>query len=117
MRVVVDSPADPAILEALLEGLTAANARLITLLGLPPLYESGVRYKRERKGRERWQLAPQTAKAGIGDCEDLATWRAAELRLDGVDAWPRVVRTGPRTLHVLVETDDGYEDPSRVLGM
>lgn len=118
MRILVDTVASPAILEALLEGLTAANSRLVEVLGLPPLYASGVRYAREPRGAERWQLAPVTLRLGRGDCEDLATWRAGELRASGRDAWARVVRTGPRQLHVVVELASGdIEDPSRVLGM
>ena len=117
MRAVVDTSHHPAVLAALLEGLTQASAILIARLGLPPLYHAGVRYQREPRGRERWQLAPQTYADGVGDCEDLATWRAAELRLAGVDARPVVYRAGRRQLHVVVATPDGYEDPSRVLGM
>jgi hypothetical protein len=117
VRAVVDASAHPAVLAALLEGLTAASAILIRRLGIPPLYHSGVRYQREPRGRERWQLAPETYDRGVGDCEDLATWRAAELRLEGVAARPLVYRAGPRQLHVIVATEHGYEDPSRVLGM
>lgn len=117
MRAVVATPHSPPVLSALLEGLTRANELLIQRYGLPSLYESGVTYRREPRGRERWQLAPDTLRFGVGDCEDLATWRAAELRLDGVHAWPYVYRAGPRTLHVVVRTADGIEDPSRVLGM
>ena len=118
MRAVVDADAHPAVLAALLEGVTRASAILIQRLGLPPLYASGVVYRREPRGRERWQLAPQTDALGYGDCEDLATWRAAELRLVGVGARPVVYRAGPRQLHVVVAYPDGtIEDPSRVLGM
>lgn len=117
MRATVTTSHHPAVLAALLEGLTQASAILIARLGLPPLYHAGVIYQREPRGRERWQLAPQTYEAGVGDCEDLATWRAAELRLAGVDARPYVYRSGPRQLHVVVATPDGIEDPSRVLGM
>lgn len=118
MRAVVDANAHPAVLAALLEGVTRASAILIDRLDMPPLYASGVRYRREPRGRERWQLAPQTEALGYGDCEDLATWRAAELRLDGIAARPVVYRSGPRQLHVVVALPDGsIEDPSRVLGM
>lgn len=119
MRPTFATPSRPEILEALLDGWTTANVRLIQLYGLPPLYESGVRYRREPRGRERWQLAPTTASLGYGDCEDLATWRAAELRLDhGIPAYAAVYRAGPRLLHVVVRFPDGsIEDPSRILGM
>lgn len=87
---------------------------------VPPLYQSGVRYAREPPGKERWQTPYQTLLSGRGDCEDLAVWRAAELRRRGEDPRARVVvkRTGPRVLHALVRRGDGtLEDPSRALGM
>lgn len=117
MRALVDTPHDPAVLAALLEGVTRASAILLRNDDLPALYESGVRYRREPQGRERWQLAPHTYHFGYGDCEDLSTWRAAELRVAGYAARPVVYRSGPRTLHVVVVTPWGVEDPSRVLGM
>lgn len=85
----------------------------------PSLYTSGVRYQREN-GTERWLVPSQTLAAGRGDCEDLASWRAAELRVSGEDpnARARVIRSGPRTWHAIVERGDGrLEDPSRELGM
>lgn len=85
----------------------------------PRLYDSGVRYERER-GSERWLVPSQVLELGVGDCEDLAAWRAAELRVSGEDpaALARVVRAGPRTWHAIVERGDGtIEDPSRLLGM
>lgn len=87
--------------------------------GFPRLYDSGVRYQRE-VGTERWLTPAQTYAAGRGDCEDLASWRTAELRVTGEDpeARARVLRSGPRTWHAVVERGDGsLEDPSRELGM
>jgi len=84
---------------------------------LPPIYAAGVRYMRHDPN-ERWQTPIETLRRGGGDCEDLAMWRAAELRLAGEPA--RVVwrRTGPRVLHAVVQRADGrLEDPSRALGM
>lgn len=82
-----------------------------------PLYAAGVRYDRNDPG-ERWQTPSETAARGAGDCEDLASWRCAELRLGGESCRVRVVRTGPRVLHAVVERQDGrIEDPSRRLGM
>jgi transglutaminase-like putative cysteine protease len=84
---------------------------------LPPLYAAGVRYMRSDP-REHWQTPVETLSRGGGDCEDLAMWRAAELRVSGEPA--RVVwrRTGPRVLHAVVRRGDGrIEDPSRALGM
>lgn len=88
-------------------------------LTFPPLYRAGVRYQRE-VGTERWLTPLQTLASGRGDCEDLASWRAAELRVSGEDpdARARVIRSGPRTWHAVVERGNGQlEDPSRELGM
>jgi hypothetical protein len=84
---------------------------------LPPIYASGVRYDR-RDASERWQLPTETMARRRGDCEDLAAWRAAELRVRGERARVGVRRTGPRVLHAVVVRGDGsIEDPSKRLGM
>lgn len=83
----------------------------------PPIYQAGVRYRRDDPG-ERWQLPSETAAQGGGDCEDLASWRCAELRLGGESCRVVVLRTGPRVLHAVVERASGkIEDPSKRLGM
>jgi len=46
----------------------------------PLLYRSGIHYMEEPSGQEEWQDVPTLLRMGVGDCEDLATWRAAELR-------------------------------------
>lgn len=67
---------------------------------------------------ERWQLPSETRARGGGDCEDLASWRCAELRLQGRSCRVVVKRTGPTVLHAVVELEDGQiEDPSKRLGM
>jgi len=89
----------------------------------PLLYQSGVRYEEEPVGQEDWQDAPTTLRMGFGDCEDLACWRAAELRVRyGIDAWPtftyKVRNNGAYLYHITVRHPDGQsEDPSRQLGM
>lgn len=88
--------------------------------GAPPIYETGLRYQREPRGEERWLPPSDVLRRGHGDCEDLAAYRAAELRVTGEDpeAEARVVRTGPRTWHAVVLRGDGdWEDPSAALGM
>lgn len=119
MRITIDVPATRATFEAALLGLVAVNVALMrTRSQLPPLYASGVRYQRER-GTERWQTCEQVFSARVGDCEDLAAWRVAELHQAGeVDAAPIVTRTGRKLWHVRVRRADGtIEDPSRILGM
>jgi hypothetical protein len=120
VRVDFTAPARVDVLDALLEGWVRANELLIPLFHLPPLYESGVVYRREPRGQERWKLAPQIYMDGYDDCEGLATVRAAELRLDGYDAAARVYHPNPNRgqLHTVVVFPDGrIEDPSRILGM
>lgn len=107
-------------LDAALQGLTGL-AELELLDGtVPSLYESGVRYEREPRGSERWLTPSMALLRGAADCEDLAAWRAAELRVSGEDTYaqPQVVRTSPNTWHAVVARSDGsFEDPSAALGM
>jgi len=117
-------PARGRAFEAALEGLTRVNVGLMCGddgpegVGLPSLYESGVRYKNEP--RDVWRHAVDVAREGWGDCEDLSAYRAAELRVSGEDpdAAVSLYRSGPNRFHAVVRRGDGtYEDPSRVLGM
>lgn len=89
---------------------------------LPPLYQSGVRYRAEHEDFtsnrpvEDWLAVDVLYERGCGDCEDLAAARCAELRLQGIAAYPRLRKTG-RIWHVVVESELGWEDPSKELGM
>jgi hypothetical protein len=125
IHVRVNVPPIPEALEALAEGLVLLDVFYLMHaeengVEMPPLYDSGIVYRREPKGREWWETAADLR--GIvadrsGDCEDLAAMRAAELRVfDGEDAIVRVVRTSRGTFHAVVEHEDGeIEDPSRIL--
>jgi len=115
-------------MRVLLDALTAINLDwLREYPNTPALYQSGVVYQREPPGREDWQDIPTTIERRNGDCEDLATWRAAELQAKGVRAraiaMPRPMVVGPgRELgtlwHIVVVHPNGsIEDPSRLLGM
>lgn len=105
---------------------------------LPPLYASGVVYREEAPGHEDWPDVPKVIAAGWGDCEDLAAWRAAELRVAGIECepvikWQWVPREmmiaqgypasklpdrGVWMVHCCVRFPDGHvEDPSKILGM
>lgn len=110
----------PSLTAAVL-GLQAENeAWLRSHPNTPRLYESGVRYRREPPGREEWEPIPIVLQKRHGDCEDLASWRAAELRVSGEDEGARVhvYQSAPTTWHVVVKRGDGsIEDPSRKLGM
>jgi hypothetical protein len=111
VKISVDVP--PETLEGMLNGILLSLPKD----ALPPLYTSGIRYQSDPG--EQWQLPAQTALAGAGDCEDLALYRAHELRTRrGEDARVKVYRSNPRTLHAIVRRADGtLEDPSRALGM
>lgn len=125
-------------IELLLESLAAWNVELLSQMrrrniAFPRLYESGVRYERERNwiqlpdgriervGLEDWIDCLEAVRRGQADCEDLACWRAAELRLEGLPA--KVLffigeHDGRRLFHIIVDRGDGQlEDPSRALGM
>lgn len=111
MKISVDVP--PETLESMLNGILLSLPKD----RLPALYQSGIRY--ESDPGEEWQLPAQTAMKGAGDCEDLALYRAHELRTQlGEDARVAVYRSAPSTLHAIVRRGDGtLEDPSRALGM
>jgi hypothetical protein len=110
----------PLEVAGMLLGLERASFYNLQRLRLPPLYESGVRYKPEPIGREFWQLPEDTYRIGSGDCEDLAAWRAAELQLSGEDPCARaMLRDWQRgIMHCIVLRSFGIvEDPSKRLGM
>jgi hypothetical protein len=87
------------------------------------LYDSGVYYQPEREGEENWQDVPTCIIRRFADCEDLASWRAAEIRVrERVFAWPfftwKRLPDGRTLYHIKVKRADGrIEDPSAVLGM
>ena len=89
--------------------------------GTPRLYQSGVVYDRMQAevdacGDDAWADIPHILAARAGDCEDLACWRVAELRVvDGLDATVAVLFqpggdgvTRPKHLyHILVRWPEG----------
>lgn len=102
----------------LMEALININLRYLrdNSKKLPTLYGSGVLYKKEPK-TEIWKDIPTILADGFGDCEDLACWRAAELRLVGIKAGP-YVKWRKKKHHALVLLPNGkVEDPSKALGM
>ncbi len=110
-------------LNGLLIGLMLADvAWLMNYPNTPALYKAGVRYVIEPPGHEKWRSIPAVMANKAGDCEDLAAWRAGELRQrQNVRAFPRNIwRPVGNTLraHAFVLLPDGStEDPSQVLGM
>lgn len=110
---------DSEEIEDLLTGLVRLSLGQLRRGLCPPLYQAGVRYKREPRGRENWQSALETFRLKTGDCEDLATYLAASYQLVGrTDAYAHVIEVRPGLKHVVVAFADGtIEDPSKKLGM
>lgn len=113
-------------LEALVFGLGGQSyAQMVdpeTRGKIPPLYGGRIRYKRELPRREEWQAALETAQRGYGDCEDLVAYRLGELRLQGINAYPKILAINPALRHVVLTYRNPAgqlieEDPSRKLGM
>ena len=94
---------------------------------IPKLYTSGVRYARDvcrapnvPGACERFLSPLDVLREGkLGDCDDLAPWRAAERILAG-DTKARAIsiRAPGVGYHAIVRRGDGsIEDPSKRLGM
>jgi hypothetical protein len=113
----------------LLEGLLALNRGYLAHHHVPRLYSAGVIYGRT----EIWDTIPALyakkydgpnpalySKA-YGDCKSLSAALIAERESAGLEAQQsfRWVRTesGVKDYHILVLTPNGWEDPSKVLGM
>ena len=106
-----------AALKALLDCLIALNVAFLDSNSAAPLYGSGVRYGRTTI----WETIPALYQRGYGDCKSLTAALVAERRKQGILANPvfRWIRNdkGGINYHILVQTADGFEDPSRALGM
>lgn len=112
------------VLDAALEAVTRLNEELIKSGASPTFKEQlqgpGVRWKPEPPGAEHFDHAGIVAARGWGDCDDLAPWHAASLRVKGVDPGAKaiVVKSGPARWHAIVERSNGkFEDPSEAAGM
>lgn len=85
--------------------------------GTVPLYRSGVVYGRT----EVWCSIPDVMSLGYGDCKSLTAWLIAERMEQGLQCNPvfRFIEkpNGQLAYHILVQTPEGFEDPSKFLGM
>lgn len=121
LLVTMRVPATIGAIECAVEGLTALNYKAMHTAqlgggGFPPLYSSGILYRREPHGTEFWQNAIDLLRSREGDCEDLAAYRAAELRSIGELASVGVIQNPSGSYHAVVRRQDGsIEDPSRIL--
>ena len=117
----IDRAASQRCVLWLMETLIRINEQLLDQNeDIPRLYDAPVRYEREEI--EEWQDIRHILERGEGDCEDLACWRAAELRHAGIKAGPYIKwhsnGRGGVMYHALVRWPDGrIEDPSLALGM
>ncbi len=86
---------------------------------IPTLYDSGVFYKRT----VIWDTIPGLYRRGYGDCKSLTAALLAQYQRQGIECAPvfrfreRPDGSGALDFHILVQTANGFEDPSRVLGM
>lgn len=110
-------------IRAILAAQAAGVAReILAGRSLPPLYESGVRYRPEptRGSGVEYFDDPWTCLArGWADCDDAVVWRAGELLARGervgVNCQGAAQFQLPR-YHVAVRRENGaLEDPSKVL--
>lgn len=112
-------PTSAAFYQAAIEGLSLLDEEILEQSPeFPRLYEADVVYRKEK--RDTWRHADDVLCSGWGDCEDLAAWRVAELRVSGEDpdAYVYVYQSGPHRFHAVVARGSGrIEDPSLILGM
>ena len=122
MRVLfeIQRPVSVRQLNVLTRALCALNVDWLRRHpNAPTLKASGVRYRTQDIGFEFFKMVPEIIAAGSGDCDQLAAWRAAEIRVRyGVRAMPEVVQISPRMFHAFVRFPNGRaEDISAHLGM
>lgn len=120
---VPDAAITPAVLDTALEAVTRTNERLLADGQVPTADEGirkGVKWKPEPPGDEHFDHAKTVMSRGHGDCDDLAPWHAASLRVTGEDPEAKaiVLKSGPKRWHAVVQRSDGsIDDPSADAGM
>lgn len=112
------------VLDAALEAITRLDEDMIARGAAPTfdhvLAQGGVRWRPEPPGAERFDNAAIVTARGWGDCDDLAPWHAATLRVTGADPGATAFArpSGPNRWHAVVRRSDGsVDDPSRAAGM
>ncbi len=110
------------LVKSSIEGFAMGCMQAWKRWNLPPLYQSGVRFRLPREhgsGVEYMQLPPFTYAAREGDCDRLLIWWLCEQWAQGKPARCITKFIGPR-MHVLGRRswdDSGpEEDPSVILG-
>lgn len=111
------------VLNSALEAVTRLDEALLKGGEVPTFDEGlakGVRWKPEPPGAEHFDHATTVMRRRWGDCDDLAPWHAASLRVTGEDrdAVAEVYKSGPKRWHAIVRRGDGsIDDPSKRAGM
>lgn len=118
---------DQEDIQVMIDAATELSEHQIRKGYAPPIWSSRARYKREQHktlpGVERVQLPEETHAMGAGDCDDLAPWAAASMRIEGIPARALVIRSPGIGYHVLVRFRDPRDgkvktyDPSAERGM
>lgn len=126
MRVLIEWDMDARDRDALQSALDATSALDEQYLRAHPetprLGAAGIRYAREPRtqglpGPELFSTVPVVLGRGWGDCDDLAPWLAAEMRVDGIDDARAMPVLRGRSWHVVVRAGGVEYDPSADLGM
>jgi len=119
-RPSTDTAENADSLAALLEALIAQNRVFRKYHSAPLLYESGVVYGRTTE----WENIAAVRIRGYADCKSLSAWLISDYRdikkepAKAVFRWlPRQDGSGAKDFHILVLTRNGYECPSKRLGM
>lgn len=121
IQIALDVPWSLQGVRCALGALTAVNRVLMSEARargdrVPLLYRSGVRYAKQPP--ETFLTWPKVLARGVGDCDQLCGWRAAELQERGVDARAVPIMIRPALMHVVIRFPNGrIEDPSKRLGM
>lgn len=118
-----DNPKEVALLlQAALLGVVAVNRRILSKTQLPPLYQSGIKFRSEpTDGVDEIPDILTMFERGYGDCAPLVAARVAELQNSGEKAGVRIYwrpERSPLPFHAQVRRGNGQiEDPARYLGM
>ncbi len=122
----VSDKATQATLDVLLSALQEIDQNfLLAHPETPPLYSVGEQllYMEEPTGQEDWQDVPTCLRMLLCDCEDLASWRAAEAVVrQGIPAKAvsskHTLGGGETLYHITTKFAGGRtEDPSKIQGM
>ncbi len=108
-----------SVVQSLVDALTKTNVGYLRdHPNAPLLYNSGVYYCRDDRGREKqWWDIPAVLANRCADCKALAAYRAAELIVHGIPAEALVTTQDGVLFHVVVRIGTTIEDPSELLGM